>query len=178
VLGTLRCCAGARSWATRSPHAALPGVCVAFLAPGSKDPTTLVVGAAFAGIVGAFLMVGIERTSRIRPDAAIGVVLSASSRSDRAADLHHARRQRQPGRASSATCSARRRADDLRRAGHADPRGGRLLVVACCLRPLRTTLFDAEFAGSIGPAGPVLELGMTPCSWSRSSSACAPWGRS
>ena len=57
-------------------HAALPGVCLAFLVTGSKDPATLVVGAAFAGIVGAFGMVAIERGTRIRSDAAIGVVLS------------------------------------------------------------------------------------------------------
>jgi manganese/zinc/iron transport system permease protein len=57
-------------------HAALPGVCVAFLATGSKDPATLVVGAALAGVVGAFGMVGIERSTRIRADAAIGIVLS------------------------------------------------------------------------------------------------------
>jgi manganese/zinc/iron transport system permease protein len=58
-------------------HAALPGVAIAFLVTGAKDPATLLVGAGIAGLVGAFLMVGIERTSRIRPDAAIGVVLSA-----------------------------------------------------------------------------------------------------
>lgn len=58
-------------------HAALPGVCIAFLVTGAKDAGSLIVGAAFAGIAGAVLMVAIEHTSRIRPDAAIGVVLSS-----------------------------------------------------------------------------------------------------
>lgn len=57
-------------------HAALPGVCVAFLLTGTKDVPVLLLGAAVAGVLGALAMVGIERTTRIRPDAAIGVVLS------------------------------------------------------------------------------------------------------
>lgn len=58
-------------------HAALPGVCIAFLLTGAKDAGSLIVGAALAGIAGAVLMVAIEHTSRIRPDAAIGVVLAS-----------------------------------------------------------------------------------------------------
>lgn len=57
-------------------HSALPGVCVAFIVTGAKDASTLLIGAGLAGIVGARMIVGIERTSRILPDAAIGVVLS------------------------------------------------------------------------------------------------------
>lgn len=58
-------------------HAALPGVCIAFLITGAKDAGSLIIGAACAGIAGAVLMVAIEHTSRIRPDAAIGVVLAS-----------------------------------------------------------------------------------------------------
>jgi len=57
-------------------HSALPGVAIAFLATGAKDPATLLAGAACAGIVGAVLIVGIERGTRLPADAAIGVVLS------------------------------------------------------------------------------------------------------
>jgi manganese/zinc/iron transport system permease protein len=57
-------------------HATLPGVCIAFLVAGVKDVPGLLLGAAVAGLVAALLMVGIERVGRIRPDAAIGVVLS------------------------------------------------------------------------------------------------------
>ncbi len=55
-----------------------PGVCVAFLVTGREGPCPACSSApAIAGLIGALLMVGIERTSRIRPDAAIGVVLSS-----------------------------------------------------------------------------------------------------
>ncbi|HWH14565.1 MAG TPA: metal ABC transporter permease [Miltoncostaeaceae bacterium] len=57
-------------------HSALPGVAVAFIATGAKDPAALLAGAACAGLVGAVLIVGIERGTRLPPDAAIGVVLS------------------------------------------------------------------------------------------------------
>ena len=56
-------------------HATLPGVCVAFIATGAKDASTLAVGAAVAGLIAATMILIIERTDRIRPDAAIGVVL-------------------------------------------------------------------------------------------------------
>lgn len=58
-------------------HAALPGVCVAFIVTGAKDVGPLIAGAALAGVIGAAAIVGIERSGRLRPDAAIGVVLSA-----------------------------------------------------------------------------------------------------
>ncbi|MBW3647518.1 MAG: metal ABC transporter permease [Actinobacteria bacterium] len=59
-------------------HCTLPGVAIAFLVTGAKDAGTLLVGAGIAGLLGALCMVGIERTTRIRPDAAIGVVLTGS----------------------------------------------------------------------------------------------------
>ena len=58
-------------------HAALPGVCVAFLLTGVKDVAGLLAGAAVAGLLGAVLIVALERGGRLRPDAAIGVVLSS-----------------------------------------------------------------------------------------------------
>lgn len=57
-------------------HAALPGVCIAFLLTGSKHPLPLLLGAAVAGLIGALFMVGVVRGSRIKEDAAIGIVLS------------------------------------------------------------------------------------------------------
>lgn len=57
-------------------HAALPGVCVAFLLTGSKSPLTLLTGALVAGLLGALLILAVARTSRIKEDAAIGIVLS------------------------------------------------------------------------------------------------------
>ena len=57
-------------------HAALPGVALAFLLTGSKAPLTLVVGAALAGFVGTLVVIGIVRTTRVKYDSALGIVLS------------------------------------------------------------------------------------------------------
>lgn len=57
-------------------HAALPGVVLAFMLTASKAPVVLVLGAAVAGIVGTFALLGITRYSRIKEDAALGIVLS------------------------------------------------------------------------------------------------------
>lgn len=57
-------------------HAALPGVCLAFLFTGSKSPLTLLSGAMVAGLLGALLILAVARASRIKEDAAIGIVLS------------------------------------------------------------------------------------------------------
>lgn len=57
-------------------HAALPGVCLAFLLTGSKNPLPLFMGALVAGLAGALLILGVVRFSRIKEDSAIGIVLS------------------------------------------------------------------------------------------------------
>jgi manganese/zinc/iron transport system permease protein len=57
-------------------HAALPGVCLAFLATGSKAPLVLLTGALASGVAGSLAVLGIARFSRVKEDAAIGIVLS------------------------------------------------------------------------------------------------------
>jgi manganese/zinc/iron transport system permease protein len=57
-------------------HAALPGIILAFLLTGSKTPLVLVVGAALAGWLGALVVMGIIRTTRIKFDSALGLVLA------------------------------------------------------------------------------------------------------
>jgi manganese/zinc/iron transport system permease protein len=57
-------------------HAALPGVCIAFLLTGSKSPLPLFAGALIAGLLGALLILATVRWSRIKEDSAIGIVLS------------------------------------------------------------------------------------------------------
>jgi len=57
-------------------HAALPGVCLAFLVTGSKDPLPLALGALGAGIAGSLTVLALVRWSRIKEDSAIGIVLS------------------------------------------------------------------------------------------------------
>lgn len=62
-------------------HAMLPGICVAFIAMASaggdgKSLAGLLFGAAAAGIFGCATVLGIRNGTRIKDDAAMGIVLS------------------------------------------------------------------------------------------------------
>jgi manganese/zinc/iron transport system permease protein len=57
-------------------HAALPGIALAFLLTGSKAPLVLVLGAAIAGWLGTLAVLVAVRNTRIKEDAALGIVLS------------------------------------------------------------------------------------------------------
>jgi len=143
-------------------HAALPGVCIAFIATGAKDATTLAAGAAVVGVIAAGLILAIERTGRIRPDAAIGVVLTGffslgvvmltflanfNNSSQAGLDTYLF------GQAAGLLVS------DLMVMGILCVVS--LGIVALAFRPLKTALFDLSFAGSIGLPVRLLELAMT-----------------
>lgn len=143
-------------------HSTLPGVCVAFLVAGVKDVPGLLVGAAVAGLVAALLMVGIERTGRIKPDTAIGVVLSgffslgvvllthiASTADADQAGLEYYLFGQAAGLLESDVVVM------------AVLGGAGLLVVGVLRRALTTTLFDPSYAGSIGLPVRALEVLMT-----------------
>ncbi len=57
-------------------HSILPGVCLAFIIAGGKDPFMLILGAFVFGLLSMVTMDFISRNSRIAPDASIGMVLS------------------------------------------------------------------------------------------------------
>lgn len=57
-------------------HAALPGVVLAFMLTGSKAPLVLMAGAAVAGILAVLSILAITRFTRIKEDAALGLMLS------------------------------------------------------------------------------------------------------
>jgi manganese/zinc/iron transport system permease protein len=57
-------------------HAALPGICLAFLLTGSKAQIVLLLGAGIAGWVGTMLLLLIVRRTLLSEDAALGIVLS------------------------------------------------------------------------------------------------------
>ena len=57
-------------------HAALPGVCLAFLLTGSKTPFVLLAGAAITCWIGAAALFRIIEATRISEDSALGIVLS------------------------------------------------------------------------------------------------------
>lgn len=57
-------------------HAVLPGVAIGFLWNMSKDPMAIFIGAMVAGLVGTALVSAITRTTRLKEDAALGLVLA------------------------------------------------------------------------------------------------------
>lgn len=57
-------------------HAALPGVILGFLVMGSKNLPIMLVGAAVSALIGAWLIQWITATTRIKADAAMGIILS------------------------------------------------------------------------------------------------------
>ncbi|MCR8631291.1 metal ABC transporter permease [Paenibacillus radicis (ex Xue et al. 2023)] len=57
-------------------HAALPGICIAFMLTGSKSIFFFLIGAAVAGLIATFGVGFVTRNSRIKQDSALGIVLS------------------------------------------------------------------------------------------------------
>jgi manganese/zinc/iron transport system permease protein len=57
-------------------HAALPGVALAFLITGSKEPIVLALGAIVAGWLATVLVLQVTGNTRIKPDAALGIALA------------------------------------------------------------------------------------------------------
>ncbi|HEU4657750.1 MAG TPA: metal ABC transporter permease [Capillimicrobium sp.] len=143
-------------------HAALPGVCVAFLLTGVKEAGGLLAGAACAGIVAAVCIVLIERGGRIRSDAAIGVVLSSAfslgivllTAISNRHDADQAGLERYLfGQAAGLS------EHDVVVTGALGLAG--LLLVAVGFRALKTALFDADYAAAAGLPVRALDVGMT-----------------
>ena len=57
-------------------HAALPGLCMAFLIIGHRSLPAMLFGAFVSGVVGVMVISALRRTTRIKEDAALGIVLS------------------------------------------------------------------------------------------------------
>jgi manganese/zinc/iron transport system permease protein len=59
-------------------HAALPGLCLAFLFVGRRSLPAMQLGALATGLLGIMVVALLRRATRIKEDAAIGIVLSVS----------------------------------------------------------------------------------------------------
>lgn len=57
-------------------HSVLPGICLAFLLSGTKNPVYLIIGAFVTGWLSLILIDVITRKSKIKEDTAIGLLLS------------------------------------------------------------------------------------------------------
>ncbi len=58
-------------------HAVLPGVAMGFLWNQTKDPLAIFIGATFAGLLGTSVVNFIKHTTRLKEDAALGLVLAS-----------------------------------------------------------------------------------------------------
>ncbi len=58
-------------------HAALPGICLAFILTGAKAPLTLLLGGGLAGWLASLLVLAVLRNTRLPEDSALGVMLSS-----------------------------------------------------------------------------------------------------
>lgn len=58
-------------------HAVLPGVALGFLWSMDKNPLAILVGATVAGLTGSLVVELIQRTTKIKQDAALGIVLAS-----------------------------------------------------------------------------------------------------
>jgi ABC-type Mn2+/Zn2+ transport system permease subunit len=57
-------------------HAALPGICIAFMLTGEKSLTALLIGATISGLLAAYCIQMITSNTILKEDTAIGLVLS------------------------------------------------------------------------------------------------------
>lgn len=58
-------------------HAVLPGVALGFLWSQTKDPVAIFIGATIAGLIGTTVVSLIKQTTRLKEDAALGLVLAS-----------------------------------------------------------------------------------------------------
>lgn len=57
-------------------HAVLPGICLGFLVTWTKNPWWILTGAVLSALLGSWLIGIVNRHSRLKPDVAMGLVLS------------------------------------------------------------------------------------------------------
>ncbi|MBK1875646.1 metal ABC transporter permease [Pelagicoccus mobilis] len=57
-------------------HAVLPGVAIGYLVAGQKDPLAIFVGATVAGVLGTVMVNLIKKTTHIKEDSSLGMVLA------------------------------------------------------------------------------------------------------
>lgn len=136
-------------------HATLPGVCVAFILAGTKTPAILLAGAAISASLGALLILAVVGATRVKQDAALGIVLSVFFGFGTVLLTYIA------GTGNSGQAGLDRFifgqaatlvADDVITMGVLG--GGSLVLVALFFKEFKLLSFDPEFAASAGyPVG-------------------------
>jgi manganese/zinc/iron transport system permease protein len=57
-------------------HTVLPGIAIAFLVTGSRDPTAMLIGAVIVGLITAFLVQAIHTLGKVEVGASMGIVFT------------------------------------------------------------------------------------------------------
>jgi len=137
-------------------HAALPGVCLAFMfgmwsGIDPKHPLLLLAGALATAWIGTLLILGICGTTRLKQDAAIGIVLSVFFGAGMVLLTYLQRvgggQQAGLNKFLLGQAAALTRADVISMAIFAAVVLGTLVV---CYRPFKLLTFDASHAASLG----------------------------
>jgi manganese/zinc/iron transport system permease protein len=143
-------------------HAALPGICLAFLWRGERNLPVLLSGALATGLAGVASVAALRRWTRIKEDAAIGIVLSVFF----GAGLALSRViQKTPGTGSKAGLdsyilgkTAGMISQDV--TWIASVSLCALLVVLLCYKEFKLAAFDSGFASAQGWPALALDLSM------------------
>ena len=143
-------------------HAALPGIATAFLLTRNKSILVLGVGAAVAAWLGAVLITSVVRTTRIKTDAAMGVVLSVFFGAGLVL-LTYIQRLPDAGKAGLDKFLFGQAAALLGRevAVMGAVSAAVLLVVGLLWKELKLLAFDSDFAASLGYPARGLEVMLT-----------------
>ena len=142
-------------------HATLPGVAGAFLLTGFQHPAALLTGALVSGGLGALTVGLFSRGPRVRPDAAIGIVLSVFFGAGivMLAYIQEVETGRQAGLEQflfgNAAAITQGQLWVLLGIGLA-----LCVAVAIFYRPLALMTFDEQFARSVGINTMALEIGL------------------
>jgi manganese/zinc/iron transport system permease protein len=132
-------------------HAALPGICLAFMLSGSRAPAVLMLGAAISGWLGTLLILRIVRDTRLSEDTALGIVLTVFFGLGIVllTQIQHSNNANQAGLdrylfGQAATLVE----EDVRTMAVVG--AAALLVVALLFKELKLLSFDIEFAATLG----------------------------
>jgi manganese/zinc/iron transport system permease protein len=143
-------------------HAALPGVCVAFMLTGTKDPLIVLLGASVSCWLGALSVDWIVRHTRCKEDSALGMVLSLYF----GVGIMLLTAIRQSGNAAQGGLDKflfGQAASLVREDVVVIAVVGGLLMLAVMLayKELKLLSFDPDFAIAIGLPGKALEIGLS-----------------
>lgn len=162
ALGPFAVLRGRSMFGDAMSHGTLPGVVVAFVVAGVKDPVWSLIGAAVFAAATALLVIGLERAGRTPPDAAIGIALAASF----TVGIVLLTRVSQGGDADQSGLDAYLfgQAAGLvtRDVSLAVALGGlAVLAAVAALRVLRSAIFDPQFAAVAGVPTWAVDVGST-----------------